>query len=64
MNKLQKLADDFDFTDWDAYIATPPPPKSSKTIKVIFKYAGRSKPISVCNKNQQAKQVFCNKRAK
>lgn len=34
-----------DLLDWDAHIETPPPPRHSGTIKVSFKYAGRSKPI-------------------
>lgn len=33
--------------DWDAHIETPPPPKRSATIKVRFKYIGRSKPIPI-----------------
>lgn len=33
--------------DWDAHIETPPPPKQSGTIKVRFKYVGRSKPIPI-----------------
>jgi len=33
--------------DWDAHIETPPPPRRSGTIKVSFKYVGRSKPISL-----------------
>lgn len=33
--------------DWDAHIETPPPPYRSGTIKVRFKYVGRSKPIPI-----------------
>jgi len=33
--------------DWDAHIETPPPPRRSGTIKVRFKYVGRSKPIPI-----------------
>lgn len=33
--------------DWDAHIETPPPPRWSGTIKVRFKYVGRSKPIPI-----------------
>lgn len=33
--------------DWDAHIETPPPPRRSGTIKVRFKYIGRSKPIPI-----------------
>jgi len=33
--------------DWDAYIKTPPPPRQSGTLKVRFKYVGRSKPIPI-----------------
>lgn len=36
-----------DMLDWDAHIETPPAPQRSGTIKVIFKYIGRSKPIPV-----------------
>jgi hypothetical protein len=34
-----------DLLDWDAHIETIPQPRRSGTIKVRFKYAGRSKPI-------------------
>lgn len=40
----QKIEDSL---DWDAHIETPPPPKRSVTIKVRFKYIGRSKPIPI-----------------
>jgi hypothetical protein len=33
--------------DWDTHIETPPPPRRSGTIKVKFRYIGRSKPISI-----------------
>ena len=33
--------------DWDAYIEIPPPPRQSSTVKVRFKYIGRSKPIPI-----------------
>jgi len=33
--------------DWDAYIEMPPPPRQSSTVKVRFKYIGRSKPIPI-----------------
>ena len=33
--------------DWDAYIEMPPPPRQSSTVKVSFKYIGRSKPIPI-----------------
>lgn len=33
--------------DWDAHIEMPPPPRQSGTIKVRFKYMGRSKPIPI-----------------
>jgi hypothetical protein len=36
-----------DLLDWDAHIETPPPPHRSGTIKVRFKYVGRSKPIPI-----------------
>ena len=36
-----------DLIDWDARIETPPPPKWSGTIKMRFKYIGRSKPIPI-----------------
>jgi hypothetical protein len=36
-----------DLLDWDAHIETPPPPRRSGTIKVRFKYIGRSKPIPI-----------------
>ncbi|MCK4791817.1 MAG: hypothetical protein KAV87_49245 [Desulfobacteraceae bacterium] len=36
-----------DLLDWDAHIETPPPPRRSGTIKVRFKYVGRSKPIPI-----------------
>lgn len=36
-----------DLLDWDAHIETPPPPRRSGTIKVSFKYVGRSKPIPI-----------------
>lgn len=38
-----------DLLDWDAHIEKPPPPKQSGTIKVRFKYIGRSKPIPIEN---------------
>ena len=38
---------DEELLDWDAHIETPPPPKQSGTIKVRFKYIGRSKPIPI-----------------
>lgn len=38
---------DEELLDWDAYIETPPQPKRSGTIKVRFKYIGRSKPIPI-----------------
>jgi len=38
---------DQDLIDWDAHIETPPPPRQSGTIKVRFKYVGRSKPIPI-----------------
>jgi len=34
-----------DLLDWDAHIETPPPPRSSGTIKGRFRYAGPRKPI-------------------
>jgi len=39
--------EDEDLLDWDACIETPPPPQRSGTIKVRFKYIGRSKPIPI-----------------
>jgi len=33
--------------DWDAYIEIPPSPRKSSTVKVRFKYIGRSKPIPI-----------------
>lgn len=36
-----------DMLDWDAHIETPPPPRQSGTLKVRFKYIGRSKPIPI-----------------
>ena len=36
-----------EFLDWDAHIETPPAPLRSGTIKVRFKYIGRSKPIPI-----------------
>jgi len=39
--------EDEDLLDWDAHIETPPPPRQSGTIKVRFKYVGRSKPIPI-----------------
>jgi len=38
-----------DILDWDAHIETPPAPSVSGTIKVRFKYIGRSKPIPIEN---------------
>jgi len=38
---------DQDILDWDTHIQTPPPPSRSGSIKVRFKYIGRSKPIPV-----------------
>jgi len=40
-------AEEENILDWDAYIDTPPPPRRSGTIKVRFKYMGRSKPIPI-----------------
>lgn len=34
-----------DMLDWDAHIEVPPLPSHTGTIKVSFKYVGRSKPI-------------------
>lgn len=39
--------EDQEMLDWDAHIETPPPPRRSGTIKVRFKYVGRSKPIPI-----------------
>jgi len=36
-----------DLLDWEAHIESPPPPSRSGTIKVRFKYIGRSKPIPI-----------------
>ena len=36
-----------DILEWDAHIETPPFPCRSGTIKVRFKYIGRSKPIPI-----------------
>lgn len=36
-----------DMLDWDAHIETPPLPRRSGTVKVRFKYVGRSKPIPI-----------------
>jgi len=41
------ISEDDDLLDWDAYIQTPPAPSRSGTIKVRFRYVGRSKPIPV-----------------
>ena len=38
---------DEELLDWDAHIETPPAPQWSGTIKVRFKYIGRSKPIPI-----------------
>jgi len=37
---------DWDMIDWDAHIKEPPAPKKVGRIKAIFKYIGRSKPIT------------------
>ncbi|HCO96002.1 MAG TPA: hypothetical protein DIU00_19030 [Phycisphaerales bacterium] len=39
--------EDQDLLEWDVHIETPPPPHRSGTIKVRFKYIGRSKPIPI-----------------
>lgn len=53
LKKLNRVAfapvineEDEDILDWDAYIEAPPPRRSG-TIKVRFKYIGRSKPIPI-----------------
>lgn len=44
---LPVSGEDKDLLEWDVHIETPPPPRQSGTIKVRFKYIGRSKPISI-----------------
>ena len=39
--------EDQEMLDWEAHIETPPPPRRSGTIKVRFKYVGRSKTIPI-----------------
>ena len=40
---------DENMLDWDARIENPPAPRWSRSLKVRFKYAGRSRPIPIKN---------------
>jgi len=41
------LEEEENMLDWDAHIEMPPPPYRAGTVKVRFKYIGRSKPIPI-----------------
>jgi hypothetical protein len=47
MKVSKEIGEPDDFLDWDLYLAKEPPPKTVGTIKLRFKYVGRSKPIKI-----------------
>jgi hypothetical protein len=47
MKASKEITEPDDFLDWDLYLDKEPPAKTIGTIKLRFKYVGRSKPIKI-----------------